>query len=97
MKDIGPGDVVICLDGEHIDMKPLTVGARYCVRSMDDGYDMTTGEFGAGLRLEGVVNGGNAAGEYLYPIESFRPIDDGDAEIFRDMIRLPERNPEPVA
>lgn len=50
---------------------------------------------GPGITLHGIVNMPlpNNPYEPTYWLEWFRPIDDGDAEIFREMISIKKREP----
>lgn len=97
MNDIGPGDIVICVDvrGLRPEVVPLTKGARYVVRQVfrkTRQYPSLKPGNG-GVRLRGITN----LPPEDYPIEPvyclfrFRPINESDSEIFREMIKHPER------
>lgn len=91
MTAIGPGSVVVCVDASNMppDMFPLRKGARYIVRRLY--HDATF--FGPGvphdepgIALEGIDNRNPTGGENLYRLSRFRPIDDSDSQIFRDIL-----------
>jgi hypothetical protein len=91
MAEIGPGDVVVCVRpprSQRTVCQILTVGARYVVRKVyRASIDIDTGEKTAGFLLRGIINPKNERGQEIgYDIRRFRPIDERDAEIFRQMI-----------
>jgi len=69
-------------------MVRLAVGARYIVRGVKDGCrDSYTGDVGTGIVLRGICSVHPETGwEWGYWIQNFRPVDDGDAAIFRAML-----------
>jgi hypothetical protein len=79
-------------------MAPIYAGHRYVVEEIDrDCVDSETREPGAGVKLRGLTCRENWNGkEFWYCITRFRPIDDGDAAIFREMIKIKHREPAHV-
>lgn len=97
MTDIGPGDVVVCVDASGLPpvVTQLNEGARYIVAWIGEGEgyssDLT-------VLLDGIVDRDEAGNFWGYLACRFRPLNDGDSEQFREMIRdLPVREKEPVA
>jgi hypothetical protein len=91
MANIGPGDVVVCVRqprSQRTVCQILTVGARYVVRKVyRASIDIDTGEKTAGFLLRGIINPKNERGQEIgYDIRRFRPIDERDSEIFRQIV-----------
>lgn len=92
MTDIGPGDIVICIDAnpDRSACAPLTEGARYRIRFADDARH--NGGLEPGVWLEGIISRMGPFGrEVFYRASRFRPLRKSDSEIFREMIKIPER------
>lgn len=95
MTDIGPGDIVICVDA--IASGPgrkttLVEGSRYVVEQIFPSGMTPHGPCTA-LTLRGIRNPKHVryAREAGYDIQRFRPLRKSDSEIFREMIKLPEK------
>lgn len=97
MTDIGPGDIVICVDASGIrHVAQLIEGARYVVRGVwGDGRVYPSSPYPnsrTGVCLVGVINPFTIFGEEKgYCVERFRPLRKSDSKIFREMIKLPEK------
>lgn len=89
MDDIGPGDIVVCVNTNDLDGRcALLEGGRYIVRSVFVGWT----KYGRtpGVRFRGIINGPGSNGEGGYRLDRFRPINESDSEIFREMIKIKE-------
>lgn len=94
MADIGPGDLVVCICGGPFgEYAELIENARYRVRGIYEvAEDVFNGTIGPALLLYGVYNSLDENGvEPGYCLSLFRPLNDGDAEIFRQIVRKPKK------
>ncbi len=90
MNDIGPGDIVVCVDASNLpDMPSLVEDWRYRIRWAGLGH--YRGKLPWGVRLHGVSGPISEGLERAYLASRFRPLRKSDSEIFRKMIRLPEK------
>lgn len=88
--DIGPGSVVVCVDASGLEIykERIFKGSRYRIRSIRrDGCCRCPGRTACdSFILYGFYERNVFGAEYTYCPRRFRPIDDGDAAIFRAMI-----------
>ena len=94
MDDIGPGDIVVCVNASNLEpMFQLAEGASYRIREIDPlSVSLLDGKEGVGILLVGIYNPEPEIGQddVAYSLSRFRPINESDSEIFREMIKIKE-------
>lgn len=77
MNDIGPGDIVICVDAANLNGMPqLIKGGTYRVRQVFIGFNGSERSPSPGIYLEGIIGCRcNGVDECGYSLSRFRPLD----------------------